>query len=250
MKIAMPQQDGVLFEHFGRAKEFVIYTVTDLDPVTSEVIAPEDLSHEAVARALKEHGVEVVLCASIGEHARAALEGEHMLVFSGITGGTDDVLERFLQGELESSDGEFASSGCGGCSGGCSAGGCGGCSGCGGAEREPYVETRTFTDIVTLTEENFEDEVLRDPGLIVIDFWAEWCQPCKMMAPIFDELNKEEDKVKFCKINVDEQPNLASMFGIDSIPTLAVVQDRHTLTGMVGVHEKADIKAMLEQCKA
>ena len=112
------------------------------------------------------------------------------------------------------------------------------------------METRTFTDIVTLTEENFEDEVLRDPGLIVIDFWAEWCQPCKMMAPIFDELNKEEDKVKFCKINVDEQPNLASMFGIDSIPTLAVVQDRHTLAGMVGVHEKADIKAMLEQCKA
>ena len=125
-----------------------------------------------------------------------------------------------------------------------------GCGGCGGGCGEPYVETRTFTDIVTLTEENFEDEVLRDPGLIVIDFWAEWCQPCKMMAPIFDELNKEEDKVKFCKINVDEQPNLASMFGIDSIPTLAVVQDRHTLTGMVGVHEKADIKAMLEQCKA
>jgi len=112
------------------------------------------------------------------------------------------------------------------------------------------VETRTFTDIVTLTEENFEDEVLRDPGLILIDFWAEWCQPCKMMAPVFDELNAEEDKVKFCKINVDEQPNLASMFGIDSIPTLAVVQDRRTLTGMVGVHEKADIKAMLEQCKA
>ena len=121
---------------------------------------------------------------------------------------------------------------------------------CGGSCGEPYVETRTFTDIVTLTEENFEDEVLRDPGLILIDFWAEWCQPCKMMAPVFDELNAEEDKVKFCKINVDEQPNLASMFGIDSIPTLAVVQDRRTLTGMVGVHEKADIKAMLEQCKA
>ena len=78
----------------------------------------------------------------------------------------------------------------------------------------------------------------------------EWCQPCKMMAPVFAELNGEEDKVKFCKVNVDEQPNLASMFGIDSIPTLAVVQDRHTLTGMVGVHDKADIKAMLEKCKA
>ena len=118
------------------------------------------------------------------------------------------------------------------------------------AVAEPYVETRTFTDIVTLTEDNFQTEVLDDPGLIIIDFWAEWCQPCKMMAPVFAELNGEEDKVKFCKVNVDEQPNLASMFGIDSIPTLAVVQDRHTLTGMVGVHDKADIKAMLEKCKA
>ena len=70
MKIAMPYQDGVLLEHFGRAKEFIIYNVSDLDPVTSEVIAPEDLSHAAVARALKEHGVDVVLCGSIGEHAR------------------------------------------------------------------------------------------------------------------------------------------------------------------------------------
>ena len=101
MKIAMPYQDGVLLEHFGRAKEFIIYNVSDLDPVTSEVIAPEDLSHAAVARALKEHGVDVVLCGSIGEHARQAVEGEHMLVFSGITGAADDVLERFLQGNLE-----------------------------------------------------------------------------------------------------------------------------------------------------
>ena len=59
MKIAMPYQDGVLLEHFGRAKEFIIYNVSDLDPVTSEVIAPEDLSHAVVARALKEHGVLV-----------------------------------------------------------------------------------------------------------------------------------------------------------------------------------------------
>ena len=129
-------------------------------------------------------------------------------------------------------------------------GGCSGCSGgCGGGFHEPYVETRTFTEIVTLTEENFQTEVLDDPGLIIIDFWAEWCQPCKMMAPVFAELNAEENKVKFCKVNVDEQPNLATMFGIDSIPTLAVVQDRHTLTGMVGVHDKADIKEMLEKCR-
>ena len=137
MKIAMPYQDGVLLEHFGRAKEFIIYNVSDLDPVTSEVIAPEDLSHAAVARALKEHGVDVVLCGSIGEHARQAVEGEHMLVFSGITGAADDVLERFLQGNLEAADGDFAAGGgCGGCGGGCASGGCAGCSGCADPKQE------------------------------------------------------------------------------------------------------------------
>ena len=163
----------------------------------------------------------------------------------------DDVLERFLQGNLEAVDGDFAAEGgCGGCGGGCASGGCAGCSGCGGgAEREPYVETRTFTDIVTLTSENFQTEVLDDPGLILIDFWAEWCQPCRMLAPAFEELNREEPQVKFCRVNVDEQGELAQMFGIESIPTLAVVQDRHTLTGSVGLRSKEEIKAMLDGCK-
>ncbi len=245
MKIAMPYQDGMLFEHFGRAKEFKIYTITDLDPVTGEVIAPEDLSHEAVARTLREHGVDVVLCGSIGEHARQAVEGEHMLVFTGVTGAADDVLERFLQGNLDGTDDALIGGGCGGCGGGCA--GCGG--GCGAAERAPYVETRTFTDIVTLTGENFQAEVLDDPGLILIDFWAEWCQPCRMLAPAFEELNREEPQVKFCRVNVDEQGELAQMFGIESIPTLAVVQDRHTLTGSVGLRSKDEIKAMLDGCK-
>lgn len=252
MKIAIPYQDGVLFEHFGRAEEFKIYTVENAEPVTGEVIAPEDLSHEAVARALKERGVDVILCGSIGEHARHAIENEHMLVFSGVTGAADDVLERFLEGNLETADAAGCASvidggGCSGCGGGC-AGGCGGCSGCGG-EREPYVEERTFTDIVTLTEENFQTEVLDDPGLILIDFWAEWCQPCRMLAPVFEELNGEEPKVKFCRVNCDEQPGLASMFGVDSIPMLAVVQDRRTLTGSVGVRGKEEIRAMLDECR-
>ena len=71
-----------------------------------------------------------------------------------------------------------------------------------------------------------------------------------MLSPKVDKLAEEMPEIKVGKVNVDEQPNLASMFGIDSLPTLAVVQDRPTLTGMVGVHDKADIKAMLEKCKA
>lgn len=248
MKVALPYQDGVLFEHFGRADTFKIYTIEDIQPVTGEVVTMEDVSHEAVARALKSRGVDVVICGSIGEHAREAVEGEHILVFSGVTGAADEVIDRFLQGSLEP---ELPMEGaCGGCGGGC-AGGCGGCHGCGGEveAREPYVETRTFTDIVTLTKENFQAEVLDDPALILIDFWAEWCQPCRMLAPTFEALNLEEPQVKFCRVNCDEQGELAGMFGIDSIPTLAVVQDRHTLTGSVGARSKEEIRAMLDACR-
>lgn len=247
MKIALPVENDILFEHFGRATEFKIYTVEDFEPLTSVTVRPEDLSHEAVARLLKEQGVDLVICGNIGEGARSAINDNHMILFSGVTGGADDVVQRFLDGELEYG----VDANCGehemGCGGGCASCG-GGCHGCGG-HAEPYVETRTFTEIVHLTKENFETEVMNDPGLILIDFWAEWCQPCKLLAPTFEELNKEEPQVKFCKVNVDEESELAAMFGIDTIPTLAVVQDRHTLTGMVGTHAKQDIRDMLERCK-
>lgn len=248
MKIALPVENDILFEHFGRAMEFKIYTVEDFEPLTSVTVHPEDLSHEAVAKYLKAQGVELVICGGIGEGARNAINDEHMILFSGVTGGADDVVQRFLDGNLDygtdaNCDHHDEGMGCGG-----SCGSCGGCHGCGGHAAEPYYETRTFTDIVHLTKENFEAEVMNDPGLIIIDFWAEWCQPCKQLAPTFEELNGEEPRIKFCKIDVDEQPELAAMFGIDTIPTLAVVQDRHTLTGMVGVHSKQDIRDMLERC--
>ncbi len=248
MKIALPVENDILFEHFGRATEFKIYTVEDFEPLTSVTVHPEDLSHEAVAKFLKEQGVELIICGGIGEGARNAINDEHMILFSGVTGGADDVVQRFLDGNLDygtdaNCDHHDEGMGCGG-----SCGSCGGCHGCGGHAAEPYYETRTFTDIVHLTKENFEAEVMNDPGLIIIDFWAEWCQPCKMLAPTFEELNGEEPRIKFCKVNVDEEGELAAMFGIDTIPTLAVVQDRHTLTGMVGVHSKQDIRDMLERC--
>lgn len=252
MKIAIPCENGQVLQHFGQSTEFTIYSIEDIKPIEKESVHFDDTDHEKVASGLKAKGVDLIICGNIGPGARSAVENAHMVLCTGVSGDADQAVDRFLDGSLELMTGDSAApaGGCGaGCGAGCSA--CGtGCGGCGGGFREPYVETRTFTDIVTLTEQNFEDEALNDPGLIIIDFWAEWCQPCKMMAPVFAELNEEEDKVKFCKVNVDEQPNLASMFGIDSIPTLAVVQDRHTLTGMVGVHDKADIKAMLEKCKA
>ena len=244
MKIAVPHENGEVFQHFGHASEFKIYT-DEGKTLTSEIVRPEDESHEAVAAFLKKQGVDILICGGIGEGARQALEAEHILLCSNVSGNADEVVESFLEGSLEftstaSCDHHEEAGGCGGS--------CGSCAGCHG-EREPYVEERTFGEIIHLTEENFPREVLNDPGLIVIDFWAEWCEPCKMMAPIFEELSKEETKVKFCKLNVDAQPNVAGMFGIDSIPTLVVMQDRHALTGMVGVHEKEDIRAMINSCR-
>ncbi len=251
MKIAIPCENGEVMQHFGHATEFTVYTIEDIKPIEKETVTFDDTDHEKVAGGLKSRGVDLVICGNIGEGAHAAIDNAHMLLISGVTGNADEAVDSFLQGNLELMTGDSSASagGCGaGCGAGCSACG-GGCGGCGGGFHEPYVETRTFTDIVTLTEDNFQTEVLDDPGLILIDFWAEWCQPCRMLAPAFEELNREEPQVKFCRVNVDEQGELAQMFGIESIPTLAVVQDRHTLTGSVGLRSKEEIKAMLDGCK-
>ena len=251
MKIAVPYENGQVAEHFGHAAQFMLYGVSDTGERTSELVTAEDTDHAAVAALLRARGADVLLCGSIGDGAKAALSAEQIVVFSGASGSADDAAEKFLAGTLEAVNELTEGGNCsceGDCGGGCG-GGCGGCHGCHGTP-EPYVETRTFTEIVHLTEENFEEEVVNDPALIVIDFWAEWCEPCRMMAPIFEELNREEDRVKFCKVDVDAQPQLAAMFGIDSIPTLAVVQARCTLTGMVGVRSKEEIKRMLDLCKS
>ena len=100
-----------------------------------------------------------------------------------------------------------------------------------------------------VTSSDFEEKVLKSDVPVLVDFFATWCGPCRMVSPIVDEIAEERDDIKVGKINVDEQGELAQMFGIESIPTLAVVQDRHTLTGSVGLRSKEEIKAMLDGCK-
>lgn len=100
--------------------------------------------------------------------------------------------------------------------------------------------------ITTLTNDNFDQEVLTSSKTILIDFWAAWCGPCKMLSPIIDQIADEvDDSVKICKVNVDEQSELAAQFQVRSIPTLVVMKDGKVDNISVGVKSKEEILAML-----
>jgi len=100
--------------------------------------------------------------------------------------------------------------------------------------------------VFTLTENNFEQEVMKSGKTVLIDFWAPWCGPCRMVSPVVDEISDEaSDKVKVGKVNVDEQPELAAKFGVMSIPTLVVMKDGKVASTSVGAKSKEAILSML-----
>ncbi len=99
---------------------------------------------------------------------------------------------------------------------------------------------------IILTNENFEEEVLRSDKPVLVDFWATWCGPCRMLAPVIAQIAEEqEDKIKVGKVDVDEQPELAYRFGISSIPTLKVFKDGQVVKSSVGVIPKTMIEDLL-----
>jgi thioredoxin 1 len=100
---------------------------------------------------------------------------------------------------------------------------------------------------IVLTDETFEKEVLKAPDSVVVDFWAPWCGPCRMLSPVLDELAKEyAGKVRVGKINTDEHPKAATRFRISAIPTLLFFKKGELVQQLVGVHPKAEIKKHLE----
>ncbi len=106
-------------------------------------------------------------------------------------------------------------------------------------------------NIVTLTQENFAAEVLQAPMPVLVDFWAEWCGPCKMIGPILDELAEESSgRVKFGKVNIDEQQGLATEYGVRAIPTLLLFQQGQVADQMVGLRSKRDLKASFDRVAA
>ncbi|CCX86179.1 thioredoxin [Clostridium sp. CAG:590] len=99
--------------------------------------------------------------------------------------------------------------------------------------------------VISVTADNFEQEVLKTEGIVMVDFWAAWCGPCKMLSPIVDQIAEEHPEIKVCKVNIDEEPSLAIDYKVMSIPTLLVFKNGEKVNMSIGVQSKSDIEAML-----
>ena len=98
---------------------------------------------------------------------------------------------------------------------------------------------------IKVNKDNFNEEVLCSDRPVLLDFWASWCGPCRMVGPVLDEIAGEREDIKVCKINVDEEPELASEYNVMSIPTLMVMEDGKIIRQSAGAKPKAQILEML-----
>ena len=110
------------------------------------------------------------------------------------------------------------------------------------------LKTNQFYMALQFTDANFDSEVLKSAQLSVVDFWAEWCGPCRAIGPVIDELSKEySGKVKVGKVNVDENPQVSTNFGITSIPAILFIKDGKVVDKLVGAQPKSNFVKKIEQ---
>lgn len=103
--------------------------------------------------------------------------------------------------------------------------------------------------VITATSANFEKEVISSSTPVLVDFWAPWCGPCKMLSPVVDQLSDELTDVKVCKVNIDDEAELAARFGVMSIPTLVLIKGGKVIDTSVGLRPKDAIVAMINKGK-
>lgn len=106
-----------------------------------------------------------------------------------------------------------------------------------------------MSNIIKLDTNSFEKEVLNCSGVVLVDFWAEWCGPCKMQLPVLEEISSEMTDVRVCKVNVDENNELAIKFGIRSIPTMMIFKNGEKVDQLVGLKQKNELVGKLTQYK-
>ena len=104
------------------------------------------------------------------------------------------------------------------------------------------------SSVMEINDSNFDQEVMKSDKLTLVDFWAPWCGPCKMIGPVMDELSKDYDgKVKFTKVNVDDNPSTASSFGIRGIPTIVFVKNGEVVDQVVGAVPKSELEKAIKE---
>lgn len=100
--------------------------------------------------------------------------------------------------------------------------------------------------IININKHNFQDEIMNSDKPVLLDFWASWCGPCRMVSPVVDEIAAERSDIKVGKVNVDEQPELAGQFGVMSIPTLVVIKNGKIVNQAIGAMPKSAILELLQ----
>ena len=99
--------------------------------------------------------------------------------------------------------------------------------------------------LIHVNESDFREQVLENSGTVLVDFWANWCGPCRMLGPVLEQLAADRPDVTVAKVDVDENPGLAQRFGVSSIPTLVVIRDGKAVKGVVGLHNLEQLKTLL-----